>query len=90
MLRASARGPLTIYPIEHVRDFGVDAFVTDRFGGVSQAPYDSLNLGDHVGDDARDVTENRRRLADAIGVSPPTSSSFAKYTDPTFSPVRGC
>jgi YfiH family protein len=71
MLRASVRGSLTVYPVEQVLGFGVDAFVTDRFGGVSHAPYDSLNLGDHVGDVARDVVENRRRVADAIGVKSP-------------------
>jgi YfiH family protein len=31
-------------------------------GGVSAAPYASLNLGDHVGDSAAAVAENRRRL----------------------------
>lgn len=41
---------------------------TDRRGGVSQPPYDSLNLGDHVGDDPAAVRENRRRLAGALGV----------------------
>ena len=29
---------------------GVKALQTTRNGGVSAAPYDSLNLGDHVGD----------------------------------------
>ncbi|VAX09345.1 FIG00003370: Multicopper polyphenol oxidase [hydrothermal vent metagenome] len=33
-----------------------------RHGGVSLPPYDSLNLGKHVGDDPAAVTENRRRL----------------------------
>ena len=33
-----------------------------RHGGVSQPPWDSLNLGDHVGDDPAAVAENRRRL----------------------------
>ncbi len=45
---------------------GVRAVMTTRAGGVSRAPYDSLNLGDHVGDDAADVAENRRRL-EALG-----------------------
>jgi polyphenol oxidase len=36
---------------------------TDRHGGVSRAPYDSLNLGDHVDDDPLAVVENRTRLA---------------------------
>lgn len=48
---------------------GVRAVVTTRHGGVSAAPYDSLNLGDHVGDDPGAVTENRRRVAAALGVA---------------------
>ncbi len=40
----------------------VTAFSTTRLGGVSQAPYDALNLGLHVGDDAACVSENRRQL----------------------------
>ena len=59
---------LSVYPIDVVRRFGVHAFVTDRSGGVSPAPFDSLNLGDHVGDEAANVLENRRRVATAIGV----------------------
>jgi YfiH family protein len=61
------RGSLTVYPLEFARAFGVDAFVTDRFHGVSRSPYDSLNLGGHVGDDLEHVLENRRLVADAIG-----------------------
>ena len=67
-LAAGPRGALSVYPIEFARHFGVQAFVTDRTGGVSPAPFDSLNLGDHVGDDPANVQENRRRVADAIGV----------------------
>ena len=33
--------------------------VSTRLGGVSQSPYDSLNLGDHVGDRAEAVLVNR-------------------------------
>jgi hypothetical protein len=61
---------LTVYPFESARALGVDAFVTDRFGGVSSPPYHSLNLGDHVGDRDEDVQENRRRVASAIDVEP--------------------
>lgn len=46
----------------------VTAVVTTRHGGVSAGPYDSLNLGDHVGDDHEAVLENRRRLCAALGV----------------------
>ena len=42
---------------------GVQAFCSERDGGVSGPPYDTLNLGDHVGDDPVAVLENRRRLA---------------------------
>lgn len=39
---------------------------TSRAGGVSAAPYDSFNLGAHVGDDATDVAANRARLAEVL------------------------
>jgi YfiH family protein len=45
----------------------VTAVVSTRHGGVSVGPYDSLNLGAHVGDDPRAVAENRDRLAAALG-----------------------
>ncbi|MEE3852453.1 peptidoglycan editing factor PgeF [Gordonia sp. LSe1-13] len=44
--------------------------VTGRSGGVSVAPYDSFNLGDHVGDDPKAVSANRDRLAEQIGLTP--------------------
>lgn len=48
----------------------VAALATTRAGGVSTAPYDSLNLGDHVGDDPRSVAANRARLAAALPGAP--------------------
>lgn len=42
---------------------------TTRAGGVSAPPYDSFNLGDHVGDDPAAVAANRSRLAAAIGLT---------------------
>ncbi|MGE0384829.1 MAG: peptidoglycan editing factor PgeF [Gammaproteobacteria bacterium] len=47
---------------------GVRALSTTRAGGVSTAPYDSLNLGTHVGDATGDVARNRQRLAQAAGI----------------------
>ena len=41
---------------------GVRAAFTLRAGGVSVAPYDSLNLGAHVGDVPAAVAENRQRV----------------------------
>lgn len=41
---------------------GVRAVCTTREGGVSTAPFESFNLGDHVQDNPAHVAENRRRL----------------------------
>ena len=43
---------------------------TSRAGGVSASPYDSFNLGAHVGDSADDVRANRARLAEISGLGP--------------------
>jgi polyphenol oxidase len=47
---------------------GVLFLFTGRGGGVSAAPYDTLNLGGGVGDDPAAVTENRRLAAAACGL----------------------
>lgn len=47
---------------------GVRMGFTRRAGGASEPPYDSLNLGSHVGDSLAAVQENRRRLLDAAGL----------------------
>ena len=49
--------PLRPFPFD---GDGVTAVVSTRHGGVSTGPYDSLNLGGHVGDDPEAVAENRR------------------------------
>jgi polyphenol oxidase len=48
----------------------VRAICTTRAGGVSQAPYDSLNLGDHVGDAAEAVATNRKIFSESIQARP--------------------
>ncbi|GLH39807.1 peptidoglycan editing factor PgeF [Pseudomonas moraviensis] len=48
----------------------VRACVTTREGGVSEAPFDSLNLGDHVDDAPEAVAENRRRLTEHLSIQP--------------------
>ena len=50
---------------------GVRAIMTTRSGGVSAAPYDSLNLGIAVDDDPLAVAANRARLAQAVGGARP-------------------
>jgi YfiH family protein len=49
---------------------GVQAACTTRAGGVSAPPYDTLNLGLHVGDDADKVMLNRQRVALALQARP--------------------
>jgi YfiH family protein len=48
----------------------VRAVFTTRAGGVSRAPYDCLNLGDHVADAPQAVADNRQRLVQALGATP--------------------
>ena len=48
----------------------VAAVCTTRSGGHSLPPYDSLNLGDHVGDDPSAVAANRAALEQALQARP--------------------
>ena len=57
MIRWEAPGPYVV------------AFST-RVGGVSEGPYESLNLGILTADDPDRVVENRHRLADSVGIDP--------------------
>lgn len=47
---------------------GLRIAFTERAGGVSKAPYASLNLGDHVNDDQVAVEQNRQLLMEALGI----------------------
>jgi polyphenol oxidase len=51
-------------------DGRVGALMSTRAGGVSAAPFDSLNLGRSVGDEGAAVDENRRRFGTATGARP--------------------
>jgi polyphenol oxidase len=48
----------------------VRAVVTTRAGGSSRGPYDSFNLGAHVGDDPAAVERNRERLRASLPADP--------------------
>lgn len=48
----------------------VRTLITTRSGGVSRAPFDAMNLGDHVGDMPRDVDTNRRLLREHLPSEP--------------------
>jgi YfiH family protein len=49
---------------------GVGAAMSTRHGGVSTAPWHSLNLGVAVGDEAAAVARNRARWVEALGARP--------------------
>ena len=69
----------------------VRACVTTRSGGVSQAPFDGFNLGDHVGDAPDVVSANRQSLQRVIGCEPAwmsqVHSSVAVEADPRRRPT---
>lgn len=49
---------------------GARAAFSTRLHGVSEPPFDSLNLGLLTDDDEEAVKENRRRLVSALGLAP--------------------
>jgi YfiH family protein len=64
------------------------AFST-REGGVSQGPFESLNLGRSVGDDSEAVAQNARRLAGAVGLTAGQLVSANQVHGDTFLEVSG-
>ena len=73
---------------EEAASIGADVAVTTRHGGVSRPPYDTLNLGLHVGDQPAHVATNRRRAARAFGVDPATMV-FARQVHGTVATLVG-
>jgi YfiH family protein len=57
-------------PLLEVELPGARVAFSTRRGGVSEGPYESLNLGILTDDDAGRVAENRGRLAAAAGLDP--------------------
>jgi YfiH family protein len=49
-------------------ELGLVVAFSDRTGGVSDTPWNWMNLSDGVGDDPYAVEANRRRIARAVGV----------------------
>jgi len=57
---------------------GVKAVVTQRHDGSSSQPFNSFNLGDHVGDIPERVAENRQRLVSQLQL--PYSPTWLRQT----------
>jgi polyphenol oxidase len=69
-----------IYPEWPLQD-KVTAFTTTRIGGISKSPYNDFNLALHVGDNKKDVLNNRHCLAEYLGEN--TSTKWLNQTHST-------
>jgi hypothetical protein len=67
-------GGVRYFTFESLEECGIPHGVITRRGGVSPAPWKSLNVGGTVGDDADRVRENRLRAFGAFGL--PLDSAF--------------
>lgn len=65
----------------------VELAFTDRLGGVSAAPFDSLNLGINTSDDASAVAENLRRVLADFGGTTATGMHQVHGNDVVSAPV---
>jgi YfiH family protein len=61
---------LGYFPVLDLITPGLRVYCTTRLGGVSRPPYDSLNLGEGLGDRRANVQENRRILSRTLGLVP--------------------
>jgi purine-nucleoside/S-methyl-5'-thioadenosine phosphorylase / adenosine deaminase len=63
-------GGLPLYRFTLLPDDRFAHAISGRQGGVSEPPYDTLNLARLVQDDPTHVSENRTRFAKALGTAP--------------------
>ena len=65
-------GQMAYYQFEQLAAFPqLQHALFTRDGGVSQTPYNSLNVAFSVGDQKKAVTQNRQRIADCLEIFPP-------------------
>ncbi len=69
VIRTQRRG-VVFYQCPQMRQAGFPHGFSTRVGGVSPAPWDTLNLGGSCGDEPERVSENFRRFCAAIGADP--------------------
>jgi polyphenol oxidase len=69
------------WPMDWALPAGVQAICTTRVGGVSQAPFDGFNLGDHVQDHVHAVAQNRALLQAQMGGARPVFLSQVHGVD---------
>jgi YfiH family protein len=68
MQRITHANWVVTYTFDSLASYPVRAHVSTRHGGVSPAPWNTLNFSVKRGDTVERVEENRRRFAQAVGV----------------------
>jgi len=63
----TTRGSLEFLELDELSSLGAEALISTRGGGDSRPPWDSLNIGLHVGDEEAAVLANRELVAAALG-----------------------
>lgn len=67
-VRTAAGGAVFVEPYPSSENANIQFFT--RLGGVSEPPFDSLNISTKVGDKAENVEENLSRIKEAMGENP--------------------
>jgi polyphenol oxidase len=68
-MAAKSHKPIKTFLFENLsHQKGILHFISTREGGVSKPPFDALNLSFNVSDDPKSVLQNRKTLAEAIGI----------------------
>ncbi len=70
MLRQHNVNGLTYFTFPALSDAGVEHLIGTRRGGVSEGPFEALNMSTSVGDAPEKVRENRARLGQLVGITP--------------------
>lgn len=65
-------GPIRYFSFDSFGDLNITHGVFTRHGGVSPAPWNSLNVGGYIGDDLEHTYVNRVRSFEALGRDPET------------------
>jgi len=90
MWTLDARATLPLWRPDPPRDAGHAALAfTTRAGGVSDPPYDRLNLGRSTSDRPAAVAENRRRVLVALGIAPERLATAGQVHGLTVARVTG-
>jgi YfiH family protein len=63
-------GPIRYFRFHSLEKPGIRHAIFTRRGGVSPAPWHSLNLGGSVGDDIERVRRNREKALNVLGIDP--------------------